>query len=337
MAKDTKAAKRVPTADAEGAGRRRARPGRGMISFGLVNVPVNLYTAVKPEIHAMNYLRKDDLCPISYKKVCRSTGEEVPFKDIVKGYEYRDGDYVVLNDEDFEKADVKRTSTIDIEVFVDEKDVDPKYMEKPYYLEPEKKAHKAYALFREAMARSKKVGIGTFVLRDREHLVMLKPEGKVILLILLRFAASLRNPAELDLPAKVDVPKNQMELALELIKKFEGAFKPEAFKDTYAARLKSIIAAKAKGKTGPRPGGRGAAGDRGRRHHVQAQGEPVRDAALGPGTPWGSRNIAGRGRSARRPNRGPPGPRPAAGVISSSRSTRPRTSTTTSAWSTRAS
>jgi DNA end-binding protein Ku len=220
-----------------------------MISFGLVNVPVNLYTAVKPEIHAMNYLRKNDLCPISYRKVCRSTGEEVPFKQIVRGYEYREGDFVVLNDEDFKKADLKRTSTIDIEAFVDEKDVDPKYIEKPYYLEPEKKAHKAYALLREAMALSRKIGIGRFVLRDREHLVMLKPEGRVILLILLRFAASLRSPAELDLPTKVDVPNNQMKLALELIKKFEGSFKLDAYKDAYAARLKSIIAAKAKGRT----------------------------------------------------------------------------------------
>jgi DNA end-binding protein Ku len=220
-----------------------------MISFGLVNVPVSLYTAVKPEIHAMNYLRKDDLCPISYKKVCRSTGEEVPYRDIVRGYEFREGDYVVLNDEDFKKADAKRTSTIEIEVFVDEKDVDPKYIEKPYYLVPDKKAHKAYALLREAMGKSKKVGIGRFVLRDREHLVMLKPEGPVILLVQLRFAATLRSPAELDLPVKADVPKNQMELALELIKKFQGPFKPETYKDAYAAELKSIIAAKAKGKT----------------------------------------------------------------------------------------
>jgi DNA end-binding protein Ku len=214
-----------PTAEDKPAG---GRPSwRGMISFGLVNVPVNLYTAVKPEIHEMNYLRKDDLCPISYKKVCRLTGEEVPFNDIVRGYEYRDGDYVVLKDEDF----------------------DPKYIEKPYYLEPQKKADKAYALFREAMAASKKVGIGLFVLRDREHLVMLKPEGPVILLVFLRFAAALKDPAELDLPAKADVPRNQMELALDLIRKFEGPFKPEAFKDSYAARLRSIIAAKAKGKT----------------------------------------------------------------------------------------
>lgn len=248
MAKKPKNAKPARPADDENA--TGARPSwSGMISFGLVNVPVNLYTAVKPEIHAMNYLRKDDLCPISYKKVCRLTGEEVPFKDIVRGYEYRDGDFVVLNDTDFEKADVKRTSAIEIEVFVDEKDVDPKYLEKPYYLEPQKKADKAYALFREAMTKARKVAIGTFVLRDREHLVMLKSEGRVIVLILLRFAASLRDPSELDLPAAVEVPKNQMDLALDLIKKFEGPFKPEAFKDTYAARLRAIIAAKAKGKT----------------------------------------------------------------------------------------
>ena len=247
MAKSIKGAKGTVAAEAEGSA--GGRPTwTGMISFGLVNVPVNLYTAVKPEIHAMNYLRKDDLCPISYKKVCRATGEEVPSQDIVKGYEFREGDFVVLKDEDFKKADIKRTSAIDVEAFVDERDVDPKYIEKPYYLEPQKKGHTAYALLRDAMARSGKVAIGVFVLRDREHLVMLKPEGRVILLIQLRFAASLRSPAGLDLPGQADVPKNQLDLALDLIKKFGGTFKPDAFKDSYAARLKAIIAAKAKGR-----------------------------------------------------------------------------------------
>ena len=247
MAKSTKGAKGTVAAEAEGSA--GGRPTwTGMISFGLVNVPVNLYTAVKPEIHAMNYLRKDDLCPISYKKVCRATGEEVPYQDIVKGYEFREGDFVVLKDDDFKKADVKRTSAIDVEAFVDERDVDPKFIEKPYYLEPQKKGHTAYALLRDAMARSGKVAIGVFVLRDREHLVMLKPEGRVILLIQLRFAASLRSPAGLDLPGQADVPKNQLDLALDLIKKFGGTFKPDAFKDSYAARLKAIIAAKAKGR-----------------------------------------------------------------------------------------
>jgi len=247
--KPAKRPRRAAAADAEGPPSGSRPIWTGLISFGLVNVPVTLHSAVKPEIPAMNYLRKDDLCPISYKKVCRSTGEEVPFKDIVKGYEYREGDFVVLSDEDFRKADVKRSSTIDLEVFTAESEVDPKYIDRPYYLAPEKKAQKAYALLREAMARSGKVGIGRFVLRDREHLVMIKPEGPVILLVQLRFAASLRDPAGLDLPAKVEVPRNQMELALELIKKFEGRFRPEDYKDAYAAELKAIIAAKAKGKT----------------------------------------------------------------------------------------
>ncbi|HSA97434.1 MAG TPA: Ku protein, partial [Acidobacteriota bacterium] len=150
---------------------------------------------------------------------------------------------------DFRKADVKRTSAIEVESFVDETAIDPKFIEKPYYLEPQPKAHTAYALFRDAMVRTKKVAVGLFVLKDREHLVMIKPEGRALLLIQLRFAATLRSPAGLDLPSKVDVPKNQMELALELVKKFEGEFKPEAFTDTYAAHLRSIIAAKAKGRT----------------------------------------------------------------------------------------
>jgi DNA end-binding protein Ku len=249
MAKKTPRPKPAARPSAEEGPETGARPTwRGMISFGLVNVPVNLYTAVRPEIHAMNYLRKDDLCPISYRKVCRATGEEVAFKDIVKGYEYREGDFVVLDDTDFEKADIKRTSAIEISLFAEESEIDPKHIEKPYYLEPQPKAHTAYALFRDAMVRSGKVGIGLFVLRDREHLVMLKPEGNAIMLIQLRFAATLRDPAGLDLPGRIDVPKNQMELALELVKKFTGVFKPKDFKDTYAASLRSIIAAKAKGK-----------------------------------------------------------------------------------------
>ncbi|HQP91424.1 MAG TPA: Ku protein, partial [Candidatus Omnitrophota bacterium] len=118
----------------------------GMISFGLVNIPVKLYTAVKSRQYEMNLLRKDDLCPIQYKRVCRKTGEEVPYQDIVKGYEYEKGDYVVLDDEDFEKAATKKTYSIDIDAFVDEKEVDPKYFEKPYYLEPDKRSRRSYAL-----------------------------------------------------------------------------------------------------------------------------------------------------------------------------------------------
>ncbi|MDD4938715.1 MAG: Ku protein [Candidatus Omnitrophica bacterium] len=220
----------------------------GMISFGLVNIPVKLYTAVKSHPYEMNYLRRDDLCPIQYKRVCRRTGEEVPFEQIVRGYQFRKGDYIVLEEEDFKKAGVKKTYTIDVEVFVDEKEIDGKFLEKPYFLEPDKKAQKTYALFRQALTKSKKVGIGRFVLKDREHLVMLKPQDKVIILNQMRFAELLKDPGELDLPGEVNIPKNQMELAMELINKFAGTFKPREFHDTYTQTIREIVEAKKKGK-----------------------------------------------------------------------------------------
>jgi DNA end-binding protein Ku len=221
----------------------------GLVSFGLVNIPVSIQSAVKTDTYSMNYLRKDDLCPIQYKKVCRRTGEEVPFEDIVRGYQYEKDDYVVLSEEDFQKAASKRTYTIDIEQFVDEKEVDLKYIEKPYFLEPDKKAQATYALFRTALLESKMVGIGRFVLRDREHLAMLKADHEVILLIVMRFADTLKKSSDLKLPKTTEIPHNQKELALELIDKLKGHFKPEQFKDNYVERLKHIIDAKKHGKT----------------------------------------------------------------------------------------
>ena len=198
----------------------------GMISFGLVNIPVKLQTAVTADTFSMNYLRKDDLCPIQYKKVCRRTGEEVPFEDIVRGYQYEKDDYVVLKEEDFQKAASKKTYTIDIELFVNEKEIDFKYIEKPYYLEPEKKAHATYALFRQALAESAMAGIGRFVLKDREHLVMLKADHEVILLFVMRFAATLKKTSELDLPKPAEIPRNQKELALELEDRGYAEYEP---------------------------------------------------------------------------------------------------------------
>jgi DNA end-binding protein Ku len=221
----------------------------GMISFGLVNIPVRIQTAVKPDTMSMNFLRKDDLCPIQYKKVCRWSGEEVPHSDIVRGYQYQKDDYVVLKDEDFEKAAAKKTYTIDIEVFVDEKEIDPAFIEKPYFLEPDKKARSTYALFRAALAESNKVGVGRFVLKEREHLVMLRADHEVIWLIIMRFADTLKKASELDLPKTGSVPRNQKELALELIDKLKGHFRPEQFKDTYNERLKHVIEARKRGKS----------------------------------------------------------------------------------------
>jgi DNA end-binding protein Ku len=220
----------------------------GSINFGLVNIPVKLYTAVRESHLHLNFLRKNDLCPIGYTKVCRKTGEEVKKEDIVRGYEYQKGDFVILNEDDFKRADVEKTYSITIEDFCLEKDIDIKYAEKPYYLEPEKSGFTVYALFREALTEAKKVGIGKFVLKEKEHLVMLKPQGSVILLTMLRYHEEILDISELHLPEKTKIPKNQIELALELIDKLSGPFKPEKYKDTYTEKLKQIINAKKKGK-----------------------------------------------------------------------------------------
>jgi DNA end-binding protein Ku len=219
----------------------------GSINFGLVNIPVKLYTAVKESHLHFNFLRRQDLCPIGYEKVCRKTGETVKPEDIVRGYEYQKGDYVVLDENDFKKADVEKTHSIDIEDFVPEKDIDITYADKPYYVEPEKKAVHVYALFRDALNETKKVGIGKFVLKDREHLVMLKAQDDGIILNMLRYQEQILDPSELNLPSKTKIPRNQMELALELIEKLSGPFKPEKYKDTYTEKLKKIISAKKKG------------------------------------------------------------------------------------------
>jgi DNA end-binding protein Ku len=223
----------------------------GSINFGLVNIPIKLYTAVRESHLHLNYLRKGDLCPIGYTKVCRKTGEEVKKEDIVRGYEYQKGDFVILDESDFKKADVEKNYAINIEEFVPETDIDIKYAEKPYYLEPEKQGIATYALFREALTHVKKVGIGKFVFKEREHLVMLKAQGSVILLNLLRYQEEVLDISELHLPEKMKVPKNQIDLALELIDKLSGRFHPEKYKDTYTDKLKQIIASKKKGRKVP--------------------------------------------------------------------------------------
>ncbi|MGD0230151.1 MAG: Ku protein, partial [Syntrophorhabdales bacterium] len=189
----------------------------GAISFGLIHIPVKLYTAVEEGNLDLDMLRRQDLCPIRYARVCRDTGEEVPYQDIVKGYEYRKGDYVVLEDEDFRAANVRKTQTVDIVEFVEAHEIDPKLLEKPYYLEPTRQARKAYALLREALKKTAKVGVGTFVLRNREHLVAIRPEGDLIVLEQMRFADEIRKPAGLDLPGKEEASDRELEIAIKLI------------------------------------------------------------------------------------------------------------------------
>jgi len=220
----------------------------GAISFGLIHIPVQLYSAVNERGLEFNYLRKKDLCPIKYRRTCQGSDEEVPYKDIVKGYEVKKGQYVVLEDEDFKRASVKRSQLIEILSFVDASEVDPKLFEKPYYLEPEKDASKAYAILREALKRSQKVGVARFVLKSREHLAILKAETDAIILNQIRFCSEIRDPADLRLPKEKEATAKELEIAEKLILQLSEPFNLEQYQDTYSKELLKYIEAKAKGK-----------------------------------------------------------------------------------------
>jgi DNA end-binding protein Ku len=220
----------------------------GAISFGLVYIPVHLFNATVTQDLDLDMLRKSDLCPIHYAKVCRETGDEVPNDQIVKGYEYRKGEYVVVTDEDLKRANVKKTQTIEIVAFIEAKEVDQKYLEKPYYLEPVKQAAKAYALLREAMRRTDKVGVARFVLRTREHMALLKPEGDVLVLNQMRFASEIKPADGLNLPKKEKPAERELEMAVKLIGQLSEPWKPEQYHDTYIEELKRFIEQKAEGK-----------------------------------------------------------------------------------------
>lgn len=221
----------------------------GSLSFGLVNIPVRLYSG-SDEGSGINLtmLHKTDLSPIRYARFCRLDGKEIPFQDIVKGYEYQKGDYVVLTDEDFEKANVRKTKTIDIAEFTEEKAIDSRFFEKPYFLEPDRGAGKPYGLLREALKRSGKVAIARFVLRNREHLAAIKPVGNALILNQMRFTNELRQPEGLNFPEGADASKREVDMALALIDQLTEPFVPEDYHDTYVEELEKSIQAKAKGK-----------------------------------------------------------------------------------------
>ena len=225
----------------------------GSISFGLVNIPVKLYSAVGEERISFHLLHSEDLSSIRYAKVCRQEEKEVSKDDIVKGYEYSKGEFVVVDDNDFRKANVRRTSTIEIEGFTDAKSIDSIYYEKPYYLEPAKEALKAYSLLREALKKSGKVGIATFVLKNKEHLAILKPENDIILLDQIRYLGDIRDMSEIRV-GEIELKESELEMALSLIRQLEKEFVPSDHKDSYTAELKSLIEEKVKGAI-PKPKG----------------------------------------------------------------------------------
>lgn len=218
----------------------------GAISFGLILIPVKLYKATqdrKPDFHLV---REKDLCPITYMRVCKNTGEEVSFSDIAKSYEYQKGDQVILHDEDFRQAYQKRSENIEIVAFADSAGIDSKYYEQPYFIEPEKGAAKVYSLLREALKRTKKVGIAKYVFHNLQHLGVLKTDGDMLVLNQIRFDSDIRKPEGLKIPADGDLAEKEIEIAIMLIDQLSSPFKPEDFKDTFREDINRIIDEKIK-------------------------------------------------------------------------------------------
>jgi len=218
----------------------------GAIGFGLVNIPVKLYSASEKSELDLDMLDKKDHSPIHFKRV-NADGKEVTWENIVKGYKYKNK-YIILSDDDFKKASPKKSSVIEITDFVKEKDIESIYFENPYYLAPDKSGAKAYALLRSALEKSEKAGIGSFVLRNKEHLCVLKPIDHVIVLNTLRYAEEIRDTGELTLPKGAKPSAPELKMALTLIDQLTAPFNLKKFKDTYSADLLKRIHAKAKTK-----------------------------------------------------------------------------------------
>jgi len=224
---------------------------KGAISFGLVTIPVNLYSAVeRSETLSFNLLHKKDNARIQNKRFCSEENSEVPWNDVVKGYQYAKDQYVVVTDEDFEKARVPATQTFDIRAFVPANEVEDLYFDEPYYLEPNGHAGvKAYALLRDALKDTGRIGVGTVVLRQREHVAAIEPAGDALVLSMMRFAHEIRSPKDLSLPkAGEGWTKKEMDLAHRLIESLADKWKPEEFRDTYTEVLRQAIEAKVEGK-----------------------------------------------------------------------------------------
>jgi len=221
---------------------------KGSIAFGLVNIPIRLYSATETVGIASHMLYKKDLSRIRFQRVAESTGKEVSAEEIVRGYEVEKGQYVILSDEELDEVAPAKSGGIEIQEFVSESEISSLYFEKPYYLEPDKGAGKAYALLREALAKSGKVGIAQFVLRNRESLCVLKPQGDGLVLNALRFAAEIRSMDELSLPSKEKLSASEVSLATKLIEGMAGKFDPATYKDTYTEEVQKLIEAKAKGQ-----------------------------------------------------------------------------------------
>ena len=225
----------------------------GSISFGLLNVPVKLYSAVSKQTVRFRELREGDGSRVKHKRVAESDGKEVPYEKIVKGYEYAPDQYVVLSRDELSELEPQRSRAIEIQDFVDLDDIDPIYFEQPYYLGPDKGAERAYALLVQAMKEARKVAIARFVLRNKEHLAAIRPMGDALTLTTMRFHDEVSSPEDLDgevfEEAKPKKPeKRELEMAKQLIESLTSDFEPNKYRDEYREELLDLLERKAEGK-----------------------------------------------------------------------------------------
>jgi DNA end-binding protein Ku len=214
---------------------------KGSISFGLVNIPIALYPATRKEELKFRLLRAKDHSPVNYKRVAEKDGKEVPWGEIVKGYEYEKGKFVVLNEKDFQRVDLEATQTVDIQDFVALEEIDPMYFYKPYHLEPQKGGDKAYVLLREALADGKKVGIAKVVIKTRQYLAGVKALKHALVLELMHFAEELADAEKLNVPKKLEVGKREKDMAEALVKSMTSKWDPEKYHDDYREALMEVI------------------------------------------------------------------------------------------------
>jgi DNA end-binding protein Ku len=221
---------------------------KGSLTFGLVNIPVELKTAVRADHISFRLLHKEDLSPVKYERICQAEGEPVPWNEIVKGYEYEKGKFVVLTDEDFKTAALEQSKTIDILDFVKEDEIDPRYFETPYYIVPAKGGEKPYALLREAIRQTGSVGIGKIIIRQTQHLAAVKVVGDALVLEIMRFANELVDAKEFSFPSREAIRPQELQMAEQLVANLAEPFDPTRYTDEYRANLMKVIKAKMKGK-----------------------------------------------------------------------------------------
>ena len=225
----------------------------GAINFGLVTIPVKLFTAVRSDELSFNMLHAKDEGRIKYERVCSVDGKPVPWDEIVKGYEYEKGQYVVLTDDDFKKVNPEATQSVDILEFVDLDQINPMYFDKPYYLEPSKQGRHAYALLREALSSANKVAIARVVIRTKEYIAAVKPTNGALVLELMHWANEIVDPSTLELPGAEKLPEAEMKMAKMLIDTMSvDAFEPEKFTNRYHDEMLAMIEARATGKELPK-------------------------------------------------------------------------------------